>query len=113
MSGGEERVVLYDSNDGGERVTVECRVVPGGMAVERLCDGELARFCYDESPHVDGLMVPEGELAPLLDRFGVEGARQLAEVLRVRCAGEDALEHVRDLLAEAGVSHVPMTGSAA
>ena len=39
--------------------------------------------------------------------------RRIGRIHGARCAGEDALEQVRDLLAEAGVSHVPMTGSAA
>ncbi len=113
MRGAENEAMLFDLEGWEEWVTVTCRVFPGGFAVERVHGGELTWFCLGETPYVEGVMVGRRAAAPLLEFFGIESMGQLVEVLRVMCAGEDALERVIDLLEATGVPYASMSGGVA
>lgn len=101
----EGRVILYEGGCAGDRVSVECRFSPQGIAVERVATGSMARWCLGDDAR-RGVAVPQSELGPVLDHFGVEDASQLAGAFRVKYACEDALERIEELLEGVGVHPV-------
>ena len=49
----DERVVLFQSDEGGEHLLVTCEPSGmGGLVVRQTSEGPLTQWCYEESPHV-------------------------------------------------------------
>ena len=49
----DERVVLFESDEGGEHLLVTCEPSGmGGLVVRQTSEGPLTQWCFEESPHV-------------------------------------------------------------
>ena len=49
----DERVVLFQSDEGGEHLLVTCEPSGmGGLVVRQTSEGPLTQWCFEESPHV-------------------------------------------------------------
>ena len=49
----DDRVVLFESDEGGEYLLVTCEPSGmGGLVVRQTSEGPLTQWCYEESPHV-------------------------------------------------------------
>ena len=90
---------LFSSREGEERVDVWCAYEGGGglSVVERL-EGPLARWCFEESPHVVELRVDESALPVLLAYLELGDAALLPRFFALEYAEVDALQRIRDLL---------------
>lgn len=62
----EERVVLFESDEGGEHLLVTCEPSGmGGLVVRQTSEGPLTQWCFEESPHVVETFVTHEGLATL------------------------------------------------
>ena len=49
----DDRVVLFESDEGGEYLLVTCEPSGmGGLVVRQTSEGPLTQWCFEESPHV-------------------------------------------------------------
>ena len=96
----DDRVVLFESDEGGERLTVTCEPSGmGGLVVRQTSEGPLTQWCFEESPHV----VETFEGLAALERFyGVRTSNQVARMLSISFADYDCAQRVRSLLRELG-----------
>lgn len=97
----DERVVLFESEDEGERLLVTCEPNgAGGLLVRQESAGPLTRFCFEESPHVVETMISHEGLKALERFYDVETAAQVARLLSISFADYDCAQRVRSLLKE-------------
>ena len=89
----DERVVLFQSDEGGEHLLVTCEPSGmGGLVVRQTSEGPLTQWCYEESPH---------EALVVLEHFyGVRTSNQVARMLGISFADYDCAQRVRSLLGE-------------
>lgn len=100
----DERVVMFESDEGGEYLLVTCEPSGmGGLVVRQTSEGPLTQWCYEESPHVVETFVPREGLAALEHFYGVGTSNQLARMLSISFADYDCAQRVRSLLGELGV----------
>lgn len=100
----DERVVLFESDEGGERLTVTCEPSGmGGLVVRQTSEGPLTQWCFEESPHVVETFVAHEGLAALERFYGVGTSNQVARMLSISFADYDCAQRVRSLLRELGV----------
>ena len=68
----DERVVLFESDEGGEHLLVTCEPSGmGGLVVRQTSEGPLTQWCFEESPHVvETFVTHEGLVA--LEQFVLE-----------------------------------------
>lgn len=99
----DERVVMFESDEGGEYLLVTCEPSGmGGLVVRQTSEGPLTRWCYEESPHVVETFVPREGLAALEHFYGVGTSSQVARMLSISFADYDCAQRVRSLLGELG-----------
>ena len=99
----DERVVLFESDEGGEHLLVTCEPSGmGGLVVRQTSEGPLTQWCYEESPHVVETFVPREGLAALEHFYGVGNSNQVARMLSISFADYDCAQRVRSLLGELG-----------
>lgn len=99
----DERVVMFESDEGGEHLLVTCEPSGmGGLVVRQMSEGSLTRWCYEESPHVVETFVPREGLAALEHFYGVGTSNQVARMLSISFADYDCAQRVRSLLGELG-----------
>lgn len=49
----DDRVVLFESDEGGEYLLVTCEPSGmGGLVLRQTSEGPLTQWCFEESPHV-------------------------------------------------------------
>ena len=100
----DERVVLFESDEGGERLLVTCGPSGmGGLVVRQTSEGPLTQWCYEESPHVVETFVAHEGLVALEHFYGVGTSNQVARMLSISFADYDCAQRVRSLLRELGV----------
>ena len=100
----DERVVLFESDEGGEHLLVTCEPSGmGGLVVRQTSDGPLTQWCFEESPHVVETFVTHEGLATLERFYGVGTSNQVARMLSISFAEYDYAQRVRSLLKELGV----------
>lgn len=99
----DERVVMFESDEDGEYLLVTCEPSGmGGLVVRQTSEGPLAKWCYEESPHVVETFVPREGLAALEHFYGVGTSNQVARMLSISFADYDCAQRVRSLLGELG-----------
>ena len=99
----DDRVVLFESDEGGEYLLVTCEPSGmGGLVVRQTSGGPLTQWCYEESPHVVEPFVPREGLAALEHVSGVGTTNQGARMLSISFADYDCAQRVRSLLGELG-----------
>ena len=99
----DERVVMFESDEGGEYLLVTCEPSGmGGLVVRQTSEGPLTRWCYEESPHVVETFVPREGLAALEHFYGVGTSNQVARMLSISFADYDCAQRARSLLGELG-----------
>ena len=92
----DERVVLFQSDEGGEHLLVTCEPSGmGGLVVRQTSEGPLTQWCYEESPHVVETFVAHEALV-------VGTSNQVARMLSISFADYDCAQRVRSLLGELG-----------
>lgn len=97
----DERVVMFESDEGGEHLLVTCEPSGmGGLVVRQTSEGSLTQWCYEESPHVVETFVPREGLAALEHFYGVGTSNQVARMLSISFADYDCAQRVRSLLGE-------------
>ena len=95
----DERVVMFESDEGGEHLLVTCEPSGmGGLVVRQTSEGPLTQWCYEESPHVVETFVPREGLAALEHFYGVGTSNQVARMLSISFADYDCAQRVRSLL---------------
>ena len=100
----DERVVLFESDEGGEHLAVTCEPSGmGGLVVRQTSEGPLTQWCFEESPHVVETFVTHEGLAALERFYGVGTSNQVARLLSISFADYDCAQRVRSLLRELGV----------
>lgn len=100
----DERVVLFESDEGGEYLLVTCEPSGmGGLVVRQTSEGPLTQWCYEESPHVVEMFVAHEGLVALEHFYGVRTSNQIARMLSISFADYDCAQRVRSLLGELGV----------
>lgn len=99
----DERVVLFQSDEGGERLLVTCEPLGmGGLVVRQTSEGPLTQWCYEESPHVVETFVAHEGLVALERFYEVGTSNQVARMLSISFADYDCAQRVRSLLGELG-----------
>ena len=99
----DERVVMFESDEGGEYLLVTCEPSGmGGLVVRQMSEGPLTQWCYEESPHVVETFVPREGLAALEHFYGIGTSNQVARMLSISFADYDCAQRVRSLLGELG-----------
>ena len=99
----DERVVLFESDEGGERLSVTCEPSGmGGLVVRQTSEGPLTQWCFEESPHVVETFVTHEGLVALERFYGVGTSKQVARMLSISFADYDCAQRVRSLLRELG-----------
>ena len=99
----DERVVLFQSDEGGEQLLVTCEPSGmGGLVVRQASEGPLPQWCYEESPHVVETFVTHEGLVALEQFYGVGASNQVARMLSTSFADYDCAQRVRSLLRELG-----------
>lgn len=99
----DERVAMFESDEGGEYLLVTCEPSGmGGLVVRQTSEGPLTQWCYEESPHVVETFVPREGLAALEHFYGVGTSNQVARMLSISFADYDCAQRVRSLLGELG-----------
>lgn len=69
----DERVVMFESDEGGEYLLVTCEPSGmGGLVVRQTSEGPLTRWCYEESPHVVETLCHARDLRHLSTSMGLE-----------------------------------------
>lgn len=97
----DERVVLFESDEGGEYLLVTCESSGmGGLVVRQTSEGPLTQWCFEESPHAVETFVSHEGLAALERFYGVGTSGQVAHMLSVSFADYDCAHRVRMLLRE-------------
>ena len=91
----DDRVVLFESDEGGEYLLVTCE--PSGMGG---LVGPLTQWCFEESPHVVETFVTHEGLVALEHFYGVRTSNQAARMLSISFADYDCAQRVRSLLRE-------------
>ena len=80
----DERVVLFQSDEGGEHLLVTCEPSGmGGLVVRQTSEGPLTQWCYEESPHVVETFVAHEALVVLEHFYGVGTSNQVARMLSI------------------------------
>ena len=75
----DDRVVLFESDEGGEYLLVTCEPSGmGGLVVRQTSEGPLTQWCFEESPHVVETFVMHDGLVALEHFYGA-GHLQLCE----------------------------------
>ena len=101
----DERVVMFESVEDGERLVVTCEPTgAGGIVVREVCEGNLARWCFEESPHTIETFIDHEGLRALLRFYDVDTLMQVARMLSISFSDYDCGHRVRSLLREL---HVP------
>lgn len=97
----DERVVLFESDEGGEYLLVTCESsCMGGLVVRQTSEGPLTQWCFEESPHAVETFVSHEGLAALERFYGVGTSGKVAHMLSVSFADYDCAHRVRLLLRE-------------
>ena len=97
----DERLVMFQSDEGGEHLTVTCEPSGmGGLVIRQVSEGPLTQWCFEESPHVVETLVPYEGLSALRQFYGVETSNQVAQMLSISFADYDCAQRVRSLLRE-------------
>ena len=91
----DERVVLFQSDEGGEHLLVTCEPSGmGGLVVRQTSEGPLTQWCYEESPHVAETFVAHEALVALEHFYGVGTSNQVARMLSISFADYDCAQPV-------------------
>mgnify|MGYP000010722508 CR=1 FL=1 len=99
----DERVVLFQSNEGGEHLLVTCEHrVWAAWVVRQTSEGPLTQWCFEESPHVVETFVAHEGLVALERFYEVGTSNQVARMLGISFADYDCAQRVRSLLGELG-----------
>lgn len=99
----DERVVLFESDEGGEHLLVTCEPSGvGGLVVRQTSEGPLTQWCFEESSHVVETFVTHEGLVTLERFYGVGASNQVARMLSISFADYDCAQRVRSLLRELG-----------
>lgn len=86
----DERVVLFESDEGGEHLLVTCEPSGvGGLVVRQTSEGPLTQWCFEESSHVVETFVTHEGLVALERFYGVETSNQVARMLSISFADYD------------------------
>lgn len=102
----ESGAVLFESEEDGEALTIECAVIPEGiLRIVQTSEGPLTKWSFGESPHVVGATVEQAGVAGLLDYFHLDGPHQLPAVLRLEYTGYECLSRLCDLMRRIGVKY--------
>ena len=89
----DERVVLFQSDEGGEHLLVTCEPSGmGGLVVRQTSEGPLTQWCYEESPHVVETFVAHEALVVLEHFYGVGTSNQVARMLSISFADYDCAQ---------------------
>lgn len=97
----DERVVMFESVEDGEHLTVTCEPTgAGGLVVREVSEGELTRWCFEESPHTVETFIDHEGLRTLLRFYGVDTSIQAARMLSISFSDYDCGRRVRSLLCE-------------
>lgn len=97
----DDRVVLFESDEGGEYLLVTCEPSGmGGLVVRQTSEGPLTQWCFEESPHVVETFVTHVGLVALEHFYGVGTSNQVARMLSISFADYDCAQRVRSLLRE-------------
>lgn len=97
----DERVVMFLSDEGDERLSVTCEPSGmGGLVIRQVSEGPLTQWCFEESPHVVETLVPHEGLVALKQFYGVETLNQVSQMLSISFADYDCAQRVRSLLRE-------------
>ena len=101
----DTRVTLFESIEEDEHllVTAESTGV-GGLLIRQMSEGDLTRFCFEESPHVVETFVSPKGVRTLENFFDVTDSNQVVRMLGISFADYDCAQRVRALLCELGVS---------
>ena len=88
----DDRVVLFESDEGGEYLLVTCEPSGmGGLVVRQTSEGPLTQWCFEESPHV---------VETFVMHEGLGTSNQVARMLSISFADYDCAQRVRSLLRE-------------
>ena len=80
----DDRVVLFESDEGGEYLLVTCEPSGmGGLVVRQTSEGPLTQWCFEESPHVVETFVTHEALVVLEHFYGVGTSNQVARAFRL------------------------------
>ena len=97
----DERVVMFESDEGDEHLLVTCEPTgAGGIVVREVSEGDLTRWCFEESPHTIETFVDHKGLQALERFYDVDTAMQVARMLSISFADYDCGQRVRALLRE-------------
>ena len=96
-----DEVVLFDAVEDAERVRVTCRYQDQGeIVLARTSEGEVSRWCFEESPHVAQEVLDAGTVRRLERFFGVDGVHELTKALAIAFTGADCFTRIRTLVCE-------------
>lgn len=101
----DERVVMFESDEDGERLLVTCEPTgAGGLVIREVCEGDLTQWCFEESPHTIETFIDHAGLRALLRFYDVDTSMQVARMLSISFAEYDCGHRVRSLLRELHVA---------
>ena len=93
------RVVMFESVEDGEHLVVTCEPSgAGGLVVREVSDGDLTRWCFEESPHTVETFVDHEGLRALQRFYDVDTSMQVARMLSISFSDYDCGHRVRSLL---------------
>lgn len=91
--------MLFENEPDEERLKIEASLLgDGSLLIHQESEGDLTRWCFEESPHTVDTLVSAPEVRGLGEYFHVETSEQVLEVLVMEFTGYDAGVRIRELL---------------
>lgn len=96
---GRASAVLYESDEGGEHLSIVCYTTQdGGLVVERVSEGDLTQWCFEENPHAVRTCLDAQAAGALASYYHLDEVDQLPAMLRLEFVGFESDVQIRDLL---------------
>lgn len=91
--------VLFESDEDGETLRIECAVTgEGGLDFLQESEGPLTEWSFEETPHRIEVSVPPIGAMNLATYFHLDMVTQLPAVLRLEYVGYDCFIRIRALM---------------
>ena len=91
--------MLFENEPDEERLKIEASLLgDGSLLIHQESEGDLTRWCFEDSPHTVDTLVAAPAVRGLGEYFHVDTPEQVLEVLVMGFTGYDAGVRVRELL---------------